>query len=102
MAKQTNNNGANLGFEAHLRAAADKLRGNMEASDYKHVALGLIFLRYISDAFEGKRADPLFEIVSTNIHESRTLAQTRDLLLPKLMSGGIRLAEAEKGLEAVA
>lgn len=49
------NNGANLGFEAKLWAAADKLRGNMEPSDYKHVALGLIFLKYISDAFEAKR-----------------------------------------------
>ena len=61
MAKQANNSGANLGFEAHLWAAADKLRGNMEPSDYKHVALGLIFLKYISDAFEAKRADLLTE-----------------------------------------
>ena len=61
MAKQANNSGANLGFEAQLWAAADKLRGNMEASDYKHVALGLIFLKYISDAFEAKRADLLTE-----------------------------------------
>ena len=42
-------------------AAADKLRGNMEPSDYKHVALGLIFLKYISDAFEAKRAELLKE-----------------------------------------
>ena len=61
MAKQANNNGANLGFEAQLWAAADKLRGNMEPSDYKHVALGLIFLKYISDAFEAKRAELLKE-----------------------------------------
>ena len=60
MAKQANNNGANLGFEAQLWAA-DKLRGNMEPSDYKHVALGLIFLKYISDAFEAKRAELLNE-----------------------------------------
>ena len=59
MAKQGNNNGANLGFEAQLWGAADKLRGNMEPSDYKHVALGLIFLKYISDAFEAKRAELL-------------------------------------------
>ena len=59
MAKQATNNGANLGFEAQLWAAADKLRGNMEPSDYKHVALGLIFLKYISDAFEAKRAELL-------------------------------------------
>ena len=58
MAEQINNagSGSTLGFEAQLWAAADKLRGNMEPSDYKHVALGLIFLKYISDAFEAKRA----------------------------------------------
>lgn len=50
------NNGANLGFEAELFKTADKLRGNMEPSDYKHVALGLIFLKHISDSFEAKRA----------------------------------------------
>ena len=61
MARQVNDTGANLGFEARLWAAADKLRGNMEPSDYKHVALGLIFLKYISDAFEAKRADLLKE-----------------------------------------
>lgn len=49
-----NGNGGDLGFEAELFKAADKLRGNMEPSDYKHVALGLIFLKYISDAFEAK------------------------------------------------
>lgn len=47
-------NGGSLGFEAALFKAADKLRGNMEPSDYKRVALGLIFLKYISDAFEAK------------------------------------------------
>lgn len=52
--KDKKQNGANLGFEAELFKAADKLRGNMEPSDYKHVALGLIFLKYISDAFEAK------------------------------------------------
>src|SRR6056297_2011083 len=52
---------AQLGFEAELFKTADKLRGNMEPSDYKHVALGLIFLKYISDAFEAKRAELLNE-----------------------------------------
>ena len=61
MSKQTNNAGASLGFEAQLWSAADKLRGNMEPSDYKHVALGLIFLKYISDAFEAKRTELLAE-----------------------------------------
>jgi len=49
------NNGANLGFEEKLWLAADKLRGHMDASEYKHVVLGLIFLKYISDAFEERR-----------------------------------------------
>jgi type I restriction enzyme M protein len=49
-----------LGFEAQLWAAADKLRGHMDASEYKHVALGLIFLKYISDAYEEKREQLLF------------------------------------------
>jgi type I restriction enzyme M protein len=49
-----------LNFEAQLWAAADKMRGHMDASEYKHVALGLIFLKYISDAFEEKREQLLF------------------------------------------
>jgi type I restriction enzyme M protein len=44
-------NGANLGFEEKMWAAADKLRNNMDAAEYKHIVLGLIFLKYISDAF---------------------------------------------------
>ncbi len=43
---------ANLGFEAKLWLAADKLRNNMDAAEYKHVVLGLVFLKYISDTFE--------------------------------------------------
>ncbi len=50
------NNGANLGFEQKLWQAADKLRSNMDAAEYKHVVLGLIFLKYISDAFKDHRA----------------------------------------------
>src|SRR5262245_66389058 len=45
-------NGGSLGFEEKLWAAADKMRGHMDAAEYKHVALGLIFLKYISDAFQ--------------------------------------------------
>ncbi len=51
-----NGDGATLGFEAKLWAAADALRNNMDAAEYKHVVLGLIFLKYISDAFEGLHA----------------------------------------------
>jgi HsdM N-terminal domain len=45
------NDNSDLSFEADLFRAADKLRGNLEPSEYKHVALGLIFLKYISEAF---------------------------------------------------
>jgi type I restriction enzyme M protein len=54
-------NGANLGFEQKLWQAADKLRGHMDASEYKHVVLGLVFLKYISDAFEEKHSALLKE-----------------------------------------
>lgn len=50
--KARNTNGGDLGFEATLWSAADTLRGSMDASEYKHPVLGLIFLKYISDAFE--------------------------------------------------
>jgi len=49
-------NGANLGFEAQLWKAADALRSNMDAAEYKHIVLGLLFLKYISDAFEEQHA----------------------------------------------
>jgi len=48
--------GATIGFESTLWLAADKLRNNMDAAEYKHVVLGLIFLKYVSDAFEEKHA----------------------------------------------
>jgi len=56
--------GANLGFEDKLWKAADALNGGMDASDYKHVVLGLIFLKYISDAFE-KHHKALLNEIST-------------------------------------
>jgi type I restriction enzyme M protein len=49
--------GAPLGYEAQLWQMADALRNNMDAAEYKHVVLGLIFLKYISDAFEAKHAE---------------------------------------------
>ncbi len=61
---KTTGNGANLGFEEKLWQAADKLRNNMDAAEYKHVVLGLIFLKYISDAFEEQH---LFLIRESNL-----------------------------------
>jgi type I restriction enzyme M protein len=53
--------GTTLGFEARLWSMADALRNNMDAAEYKHVVLGLIFLKYISDAFEAKHAELLVQ-----------------------------------------
>ena len=50
------NAGANIGYEAELWQMADALRGSMDAAEYKHVVLGVIFLKYISDAFEEQHA----------------------------------------------
>ena len=55
------NGGATTGHESELWAMADALRGSMDAAEYKHVVLGLIFLKYISDAFEERRATVLAE-----------------------------------------
>ena len=52
----SNSSTATIGFEAKLWLAADKLRNNMDAAEYKHVVLGLIFLKYISDTFEEHHA----------------------------------------------
>lgn len=53
MAKKKDNT-AEIGFEEQIWSAADKLRGNIDASEYKNVVLGLIFLKYISDKFDQK------------------------------------------------
>lgn len=62
-----------LGIEAELWKSADKLRGNLEPSDYKQVALGLIFLKYISDAFEALHQQLL--------DDAPDMAQERDAYL---------------------
>ena len=63
---KSSNGGANIGFEETLWAAADKMRGSMDPGEYKHVALGLIFLKYISDAFQHRydhlKQDPLADL----------------------------------------
>ncbi len=72
-------NGAQpLGFEDTLWKAADKLRGSMDASEYKHVVLGLVFLKYVDDAFK----------------------ERRDHLAADLEAEGFGAAEAEELLES--
>ena len=54
--EKKNGNGATVGYEAQLWQMADALRGSMDAAEYKHAVLGLIFLKYIADAFEEQHA----------------------------------------------
>jgi type I restriction enzyme M protein len=54
--KKAASTAANIGYEAQLWQMADALRGSMDAAEYKHVVLGLLFLKYISDAFEEEHA----------------------------------------------
>ena len=59
---KNNDSAATIAFESELWQAADALRSNMDAAEYKHVVLGLIFLKYISDAFEEYRAQLVAEV----------------------------------------
>lgn len=78
-------NGANLGFEQKLWQAADKQRGHMDAAEYKHVVLGLIFLKYISDTFEERRhqlelwsADPKSDYYVKDPKQRKSIIEDRD------------------------
>src|SRR3954465_6980272 len=79
------NGAGDLGFEAKLWLAADKLRGNLDASEYKGVVLGLIFLKYISDAFTERHdwllkeaADPESEFYVREEQARYEVAEERD------------------------
>ena len=80
-----NGNNADIGFEKQIWDAACVLRGNMDASEYKNVVLGLIFLKYISDRFEesikswSQRATALRRIsTSTPLRVSSSCRRVRD------------------------
>ncbi len=73
--------GSELGVDPEsLWQLADKLRGSIDAAEYKHVVLGLIFLKYISDAFEARRQKLAAELKADGIvgKESETLLESRD------------------------
>lgn len=69
-------NTADIGFEKEIWRAADKMRGNIDASEYKSVVLGLIFLKYISDKFETK--------YSQLVDEARVSRRTRMNTPPRI------------------
>jgi type I restriction-modification system DNA methylase subunit len=74
-ARDKKNNGANLGFEQKLWQMADKLHGHMDASEYKHVVLGLIFLKYISGAFQERHLDEQTHTLAVNAYGARSCFQ---------------------------
>jgi len=79
--RTTKTNGAEpLGFEATLWKAADKLRGSMDASEYKHVVLGLVFLKYVDDAFSERHAQLAGELAGEGITggAAEELLESRD------------------------
>ncbi len=79
MARQSRN-GEPLGFEDTLWKAADKLRGSMDASEYKHVVLGLVFLKYIDDAFTERREKLAADLAKEGItgDQAVDLLESRD------------------------
>ncbi len=83
------NKGATLGFEAKLWAAADALRGSMDPGEYKHVVLGLIFLKYISDAFEEQHA----KLEAERAHGADP-EDPESIAAPSIRSSGCRLRRA--------
>jgi hypothetical protein len=80
-------NGVRNDFEALLFLAADKLRKDLEPSDYKHVVLGLIFLKHISNSFEAKHAALLAESAAARGHK---LSAGRDGAEGNLVMDGSR------------
>ena len=83
------NNTSNIGFEKQIWDAACVLRGNIDASEYKSVVLGLIFLKYISDRFEAKYKNWLKKAMDLKRIRTNTLPKTYSLSLR--MHDGVRL-----------
>jgi type I restriction enzyme M protein len=79
MARQAQN-GDPLGFEDTLWKAADKLRGSMDSSEYKHVVLGLVFLKYVDDAFGERRAQLAADLAADGFtgEQADELLESRD------------------------
>jgi hypothetical protein len=121
-------NGSALGFEATLWSAAEKLKGNMDAGEYRHIFLGHVssveLVNHTNAASTGTKMPrtnwndiarfevalppdsltaeftnlirPMIDRIIANIHESRTLAELRDALLPKLLPSELRVPAAEE------
>ena len=90
-------NSATVGYEGELWEMADALRGNMDAAEYKHVVLGLIFLKYVSDAFEETRAQLQAEIADGADPEHPDEYRARNILwVPRGARWALLQAEARQ------
>lgn len=85
MAKTRTQKQVSQGLEASLWEAANKLRSNVDAAEYKHVVLGLIFLKYVSDVFEKRKReleskvqDPKSDYYMSNEEARKTILESRD------------------------
>jgi type I restriction enzyme M protein len=87
----TNTNTANIGFEQKIWEAADILRGNMDAAEYKHVVLGLIFLKYISDKFEERYLE--LKADDDDVEDKDAYAEVNIFFVPPSARWGV-IAEA--------
>ena len=86
-------NDSDLAYADTLWQSADKLRGSIDAADYKHVVLGLIFLKYISDAFQARRAklkEELAEPTASTGKQRKTCWSSATSTLPKCLLGAAR------------
>jgi hypothetical protein len=88
---KSNGSSANIGFEAKLWLAADKLRNNMDAAEYKHVVLGLIFLKYISDSTKRSPALTDWPSTTSSLRTHQQRAQIKRVSTHRVRTNGHQL-----------
>ena len=93
MAKEKSNT-SDIGFEQQIWAAADILRGNMDAGEYKHVVLGLIFLKYISDKFEERYQE--LKAINDDVEDKDAYTEVNVFYVPPSARWGMIAENARK------
>ena len=100
----TETNTSDLNYADALWKSADTLRGQVDAAEYKHVVLGLLFLKYISDSFESRRDDLQAELMKDGIKDEQLerLLESRRELVATLEKRADRIEQAKNNLALVA
>ena len=93
MAKE---NKKQIGFEESLWDAANKLRGSVESSEYKHIVLSLIFLKFISDKFEKQREKLIAEGMGAYVDMVEFYAKDNVFYLPEERVGRLFKKQAKQ------